>query len=372
MHDAPVSGRLPVFPWDTLESAKTTAAAHPDGLIDLSIGTPIDPSPALAQDALTAAADAPGYPTVQGRDELRRAAADWLARRFGVTGVQPQHIIPTIGSKELIAHLPAQLGLGPANTIAFPELAYPTYEVGARYVQARGVAADSTVSFGPSAPSLMFINSPSNPTGRVLGPDHLRKMVRWSRDRGVLLVSDECYLEYVWEHDPEAYSILHPDICDGSHERLVAVHSVSKRSNLAGYRGGFVTGDPAVVDELLQVRKHLGLMVPTPVQYAMTAVLSDDEHVDDQAGRYRRRRAVLHDALVEAGFRIDHSQAGLYLWATRDEPCRDTVAWLAERGILVAPGDFYGHAGRDHVRIAITATDKHIDAAARRLAARAR
>src|SRR5699024_4089362 len=315
MHDAPVSGRLPVFPWDTLDAAKTTAAAHRGGLIDLSIGTPIDPSPALAQDALTAAADAPGYPTVQGRVELRRAAADWFARRFGVTGVNPEYVVPTIGSKELIAHLPAQLGLGPANTIAFPELAYPTYEVGARYVQARGVAADSTVSFGPSAPTLMFINSPSNPTGRVLGPDHLRKMVGWSRERGVLLVSDGCYLEYVWEHDPEAYSILHPEICDGSHERLVAVHSVSKRSNLAGYRGGFVTGDPGVFDELLQVRKHLGLLVLTPVRDAMSTLLYDYSHVDDQVARYRRRREVLHDALSEAGFRIDHSQAGLYLWA---------------------------------------------------------
>lgn len=369
MHDAAVSGRLPVFPWDTLDAAKTTAASHRDGLIDLSIGTPIDPSPPLAQEALTAAADAPGYPTVQGQIELRQAAADWLARRFGATGVDPAYIVPTVGSKELIAHLPAQLGLGPQHTVAFPELAYPTYEVGARYVQARGVAADSTVSFGPSAPAMMFINSPSNPTGRVLGPDHLRKMVQWARDRGVLLVSDECYLEFVWEHDPEAYSILHPDMCDGSHERLLAVHSVSKRSNLAGYRGGFVTGDPTVIDELLQVRKHLGLMVPTPVQNAMTAVLSDDGHVDEQAARYRRRRAVLHNALTEAGFRIDHSEAGLYLWATRDEPCRDTVGWLAERGILVAPGDFYGYAGRDHVRIAITATDEHIDAAARRLAA---
>src|SRR5699024_561990 len=233
---------------------------------------------ALAQNALTAAADAPGYPTVQGRVELRRAAADWLARRFGVTGVDPEHVVPTIGPKELIAHLPAQLGLGPANTIAFPGLAYPTDEVGARYVQARGVAAASTVSFGPSAPPLMFINSPANPTGRVLGPDHLRKMVRWSRDRGVLLVSDECYLEYVWEHDHDAYSILHTDICAGSNERLVDVHSASQRSNLAGYRGSFVTGDPGVIDGLLQVRKHLGLMVPTPVQNAMTAVLSDDEH----------------------------------------------------------------------------------------------
>lgn len=363
-----LSHRFRAFPWDTLADAKAKAETFPGGIVDLSIGTPVDPVPDIAREALRDASDAPGYPSVHGHSELRATAAAWLRRRLGVDG-QAEAILPTIGSKEFIAQLPGLLGLGPDSTIGVPELAYPTYEVGARYVGARTVATDSTVSFGPSAPDVMFINSPSNPTGRVLGPEHLQKIVQWARDRRVLIVADECYLEFVWEQDPPAYSILHPAICGHEHDRILAVHSVSKRSNLAGYRAGFVTGDPVIIAELLEVRKHLGAMVPAPVQAAMGAVLNDDAHVDEQVGRYRRRREILRSALEGAGFGIDHSQASLYLWATRGEPCRDTVAWLAERGILVAPGEFYGPAGESHVRIGFTATDERIEAAAQRLAA---
>ncbi|OPE50159.1 aminotransferase class I/II-fold pyridoxal phosphate-dependent enzyme, partial [Mycolicibacterium diernhoferi] len=167
--------------------------------------------------------------------------------------------------------------------------------------------------------------------------------------------------------DAEPLSVLHPSVCDGDHTGLLAIHSLSKTSSLAGYRAGFVAGDPAVVAELLAVRKHAGMMVPGPVQAAMVAGLEDDEHVAVQRERYARRRAILLPALQAAGFTIDHSEAGLYLWATRGEPCRDTLAWLAERGILVAPGEFYGPAGAQHVRVALTATDERIAAAAQRL-----
>jgi succinyldiaminopimelate transaminase len=362
---SPVSARFPEFPWDTLAEARSRATAHPDGLVDLSIGTPVDPTPDLVQKALADATDAPGYPTVLGPVALRQAAVDWLERRFGITGLGPDHVLATIGSKELIANLPTQLGLGPDDLVVVPEIAYPTYEVGARYAGCQMVASDSTVRLGPVRPALVYINSPANPHGRILGADHLRKMIAWARERGSLLVSDECYLEYAWEG--EASSLLHPDVNGGSLEGVLAVHSLSKRSNMAGYRAAFVAGDPAVVAELLAVRKHLGSMVPAPVQSAMIAALTDDAHVERQRATYAARRSTLRTALESAGFTIEHSQGALYLWATRGEPCRDTIDWLAERGILAAPGDFYGAGGHQHVRVAFTATDERIAAAAARL-----
>jgi succinyldiaminopimelate transaminase len=283
-----------------------------------------------------------------------------------VTGLGLDAVLPVIGTKELIASLPTQLGIGPGDLVVQPRLAYPTYEVGARLVGARVLAADSLTAVGPERPRLMWINSPSNPTGKVLPIDHLRKVVDWCRERGVLLVSDECYLELSWE-DPRPLSVLHPDVCGGSHEGLLAVHSLSKRSNLAGYRCGFVTGDPGVVAELLAVRKNLGLQLPGPQQHAMVAALGDDVHVDEQHARYAHRRDVLRPALEAAGFRVDNSEGSLYLWCSRDEPCLESVGWLAERGILVAPGSFYGAAGARHVRVAFTATDERIEAAAARL-----
>jgi succinyldiaminopimelate transaminase len=246
-----------------------------------------------------------------------------------------------------------------------PELAYPTYEVGAALAGADILRADSLTAIGPRTPRILWLNSPSNPTGRVLGVDHLRKVVEWCRDRGTLLVSDECYAECAWEDQP--VSVLHPDVCGESHEGLLAVHSLSKRSNLAGYRCAFVAGDPAVVAELLAVRKNLGLMMPEPQQQAMAVALDDDAHVVEQHATYAARRAVLREALLSADFTIDHSEASLYLWATRGEDCWETVAALADLGILVAPGAFYGPAGSRHVRVAFTATDERIAAAVARL-----
>ncbi len=368
----PVSSRLPDFPWDQLVAFKERAQAHPGGIVDLSIGTPVDPSPEVVQRSLREAADAPGYPTTIGLLETRQAAADWLARRHGVTGLDPETgVLPVIGSKELIAGLPTFLGLGPGDLVVLPEVAYPTYEVGAALAGAE-VATQLNVPALPGlelpTPSLVYLNSPSNPTGEVLPADHLRKVVDWCRERGVLLVSDECYLECAWEGEPPL-SVLHPDVCGGSHEGLLAIHSLSKRSNLAGYRCAFVAGDPAVVGELLAVRKHLGLMMPTPQQRAMAAALDDDAHAEEQHARYAARRTTLRAALESAGFTVDHSEASLYLWSTRGEDCWRTVEALAELGILVAPGSFYGHAGRQHVRVAFTATDERVAAAAERLTA---
>lgn len=362
-----MSASLPEFPWDTLADAKALATAHPDGIVDLSVGTPVDPVAPLIQEALASAGSASGYPATAGTARLRESAVAALARRFGVSGLPESAVLPVIGTKELIAWLPTLLGLGQADVVVVPELAYPTYDVGARLAGAQIVRADSLTQLGPQSPALIYLNSPSNPTGKVLGIDHLRKVVGWARERGVLVASDECYLGLSW--DAEALSVLHPSVCEGDHTGLLAVHSLSKSSSLAGYRAGFVAGDPGVVAELLAVRKHAGMIVPTPVQAAMVAALDDDAHEKLQRERYAARREALAPALRSAGFAIDHSEGGLYLWASRDESCHDSVAWLAARGILVAPGDFYGPGGARHVRVALTATDERIAAAVRRLAA---
>jgi succinyldiaminopimelate transaminase len=288
-----------------------------------------------------------------------------------VTGLGLDGVLPVIGSKELIGSMAVHLGIGAGDLIGYPALAYPTYEVGAALAGADSLATDSLTAFGPRTPRLLWLNSPANPSGRVLPLAHLRKVVDWCRERGTVLVSDECYIECAWEGE-RPLSILDPAVNGGSLDGVLAVHSLSKRSNLAGYRCAFVAGDPALVGELLAVRKNLGLQMPGPQQRAMIAALEDDEHVAEQHARYAARRAVLKDALASAGFGIDHSEASLYLWAQRRteggaEDCWATVGWLAERGILVAPGEFYGAAGRRHVRGAVTATDERIAAAAARL-----
>jgi len=356
---------LPDFPWDVLAPYAARARAHPDGAVDLSVGAPADPTPQVVRDALAAASDAPAYPPPAGTAALSEAVAGYLARRAGTGPLPPSAVLPTIGSKELIALLPTLLGLGPGDRVVLPELAYPTYDVGARLAGAESVRSDGLAGLGPARVGLVWVNSPSNPTGRVLPPEHLRKVVAWARERGAVLASDECYLDFGWEEHP--HSILHADVCAGSHEGLLAVHSLSKRSNLAGYRAGFLAGDPALVAALLAVRKHAGLMVPGPVQAAMVAALSDDAHVEEQRARYAGRRADLRAALERAGFAVDHSTAGLYLWATRGEDCWSTVDALASRGILVAPGSFYGEGGARHVRVALTATDERVAAAVARL-----
>jgi succinyldiaminopimelate transaminase len=257
------------------------------------------------------------------------------------------------------------LGLGPGDVVAIPALAYPTYEVGARLAGASVVRlADGEPP--PPGTSLVWLNSPSNPTGRVLSEGRLAQAVADARAVGAVVASDECYLALAWDAQP--VSVLLPSVNGGSLDRVLAVHSLSKSSSLAGYRAGFVTGDPALVASLLEVRKHAGMIVPRPVQAAITAALNDDAHVAEQRERYRARRDVLLPALTSAGFTVDHSEAGLYLWSTRDgENAWDTIGWLADRGILAAPGTFYGPTGDRHVRIALTATDSAITTATTRL-----
>jgi succinyldiaminopimelate transaminase len=364
----PVSAGLPDFPWDLLEPAKARASTHPGGLIDLSIGAPVDPVAPPIRAALAAGSDAPGYPPTAGTASLRAALLAYAARRCGAD-LDDRGVLPTIGSKELVAALPSLLGLGPDDTVVIPSVCYPTYEVGARLAGARVVRSDSLVSLGPlPRVGLVWVNSPGNPHGRVLPAAHLRKVVDWARERGAVVASDECYLELGWDAEP--VSILDAGVRGGSYDGLLAVHSLSKRSNLAGYRAGFVAGDPALVSELLAVRKHAGLIVPAPIQAAMVAALGDEAHWAEQKERYRSRREVMRAALTAAGFTIDHSEAGLYLWATRGgEDSWSTLDWLAQRGVLAAPGAFYGPTGEHHVRLALTAPDERVAALMARLAA---
>ena len=363
-----MSGRLPDFPWDTLAPHAAAAREHPDGIVDLSVGTPVDPTPGVVQEALTAAADAPGYPMTYGTSALRAAVAGWFARRREVPWLDPDGVLPTIGSKEMVAWLPTLLGLGAGDVVVHPEVAYPTYDVGARLAGATPVASDGLTSLGPQRVRLVWLNTPSNPIGRVLPTAHLRKVVDWARERGAVVASDECYAELGWSAAAPPVSLLHPDVCGGDHRGLLVLYSLSKQSSMAGYRAAFAAGDPALVRDLLEVRKHAGMMVPAPVQAAMVAALGDDAHVAEQKKRYAVRREQLLPALRGAGFRVDDSDAGLYLWATRDEDCWATVERLAAIGILVAPGSFYGPAGARHVRVALTATDERVVAAVSRLA----
>ena len=370
--------RLPDFPWDALAPAKQRAAAHPDGIADLSVGTPVDPTPVSVQRALAAAADSPGYPTTIGTPALREALVDFVRRHraapetLGVEGV-----LPTVGSKELVAHLPFQLGIGPGDAVAFPHIAYPTYDMGARFVGAEALALDMAelAAHGDAAlpdPSaadrlrLLWLNSPSNPTGEVLSTAQLAAIVRWARERGIIVASDECYALLPWTVD-EVPSILDPRVNGGSLEGLLCVYSLSKQSNLAGYRAAFVAGDPSLVAELVAVRKQAGMMLPGPVQAAFAAALADDPAPAAQREVYRARRAQLAPALESAGGTIHGSQAGLYLWTTFDEDSMATVDRLADLGVLVAPGMFYGEGGARFVRVALTATDERIAAAAQRL-----
>ena len=356
--------QLPDFPWDQLAPYAQKAAAHPHGKIDLSIGTPVDAVPAVIQTALQHSTNAHGYPTTIGTTEVRQAFINWLQRVHGVTCLDLNQVLPTIGSKELIAWLPTLLGLTARDVVAIPKIAYPTYDVGARIAGCGVVAADGLEELERArlqadaagrTLSFVWLNTPSNPTGAVTPAAELRTLVEWARSHNILLVADECYIDLGWESTPT--SLLNPDVCGPSADGLLIVHSLSKRSNLAGYRAAFVAGDAAVIASILEVRKHSGLMQPAPIQAAAVAALDDDAHVAEQRDRYAARRELARAALVDAGFALSHSEAGLYLWATRHESCWQTVDWLASRGVLVAPGSFYGTQSDQHIRVALTASD---------------
>lgn len=367
---------LPDYPWEAMAPYLAKASEHPGGAVNLSIGTPVDPTPALVQDALKAAADAPGYPTVHGTPALREAIAGWFERRRGVAGLDPRNIMPTVGSKELVAWLPLLLGLKPGDVVVRPKAAYPTYDIGATLAGVTSVATDNLDELDDATRArvrLIWVNSPGNPTGSVRDADSLKALVEQARELGAVVASDECYAELGWgtwdvqRGGQSVPSILDPRVAGGSHQGLLSVYSLSKQSNLAGYRAAFVAGDPDLMPSLVNSRKHAGMIVPYPVQEAMRVALGDDAHVEAQKDLYRGRRERLVPALLGFGLEIKDSDAGLYLWSTAGENTWDTVARLAERGIVVGPGVFYGEAGNGYVRVALTGTDERIDAAVARL-----
>lgn len=357
------------YPWDAVAPLAARARSHPGGLVDLSIGSPVDETPDVVRRALAEATDAHAYPQTVGTPALREAVVDWYARRRGVPGLTPDQVLPTVGSKELVALLPLLLDIAVGDVVVHPSAAYPSYEVGAKLVGATPVASDDPAEW-PEETRLVWLNSPGNPDGRVLDVEMLRAAVERARELGAVVASDECYAELGWD-GPWAItpvpSVLDPAVTSGDHRGVLSVYSLSKQSNLAGYRAAFVAGDRALVERLLTARKHLGLMLPAPVQAAMTVALRDDAHVERQKERYRGRRDVLLPALRAAGFRIDRSEAGLYLWASEDVDAWESMNRLADLGILAGPGPFYGPHFPRHVRFSLTATDERIAEAARRL-----
>lgn len=352
-------GQLPDFPWDALAPFGDIARTHGQGIIDLSQGTPVDPTPEFIQQVFRDASNSPSYPVTAGTPELRAAIKKWAVDRLGATG--DFDVLPVIGSKELVAWLPTILE---SKKVLIPEIAYPTYHVGAVLAGAQSLAVGVDAHSWPTA-DLAWLNSPSNPTGRVHSDAEIKACIDWSRTHKALLVSDECYLEF--EDSAHPVSVL--SHTGGDNTNILAVHSLSKRSSMAGYRAAFIIGDSQLIARIREIRKHGGMMVPLPVQKAMTVALTDDTHVAEQRARYNARKALLRPALEAAGFTIEHSDAGLYLWCTRNEDAWESVAWLADRGILATPGTFYGSHGARHIRIAMTATDAQIADAAQRIKA---
>ena len=348
--------KLPDFPWDALAPYGEKAKTHPSGFIDLSQGTPVDATPQFIQEAFKAASNSPSYPVTAGTPELREAISNWASKELGASG--DFGVLPLIGSKELVAWLPTILE---SNHVLYPEIAYPTYLVGSMIAKTKATTVDFDANNWPNA-DLAWVNTPSNPTGRVHTDEELLTVIEWARKGGVV-VADECYLEFGNEITPK--SIL--SLTGGNNKNILAIHSLSKRSSIAGYRAAMMIGDKELIARILEVRKHAGMMVPLPVQKAMIAALGDNSHVAEQRNRYNARKTKVRSAIEKHGFRIDHSEAGLYLWATRDERDWDSVAWFAERGILVTPGHFYGEKGSQHIRIAMTATDAQIDELVKRL-----
>ena len=360
---------LPEYPWQSLKPYSAKAALHKDGAIDLSIGSPIDETPKVVQDALRNFSNAPGYPSTAGSKQFRESVVSWFAARRGVVGLDPDQVMPTIGSKELISWLPVLLGIGKGDVVIQPKVAYTAYAVGAAFAGATLVSEDDPDKW-PQNTKLVWINSPGNPDGKVLSAENFAKAVKRARELGALLASDECYAELGWSApwDKELIPrVLDPRVCGDSHEGILCVYSLSKQSNMAGYRAAFAVGSKDLIRDLVNLRMHAGMMMPLPTQAAVIAALGDYNHVKNEKDIYRKRREVLLAAVKKYGFELSDSEAGLYLWATLGEDCWDTVEKMANLGIVVVPGSFYGQYATKHVRFSLTATDSDISRAASRL-----
>jgi succinyldiaminopimelate transaminase len=360
----------PPYPYDRLAELRAVADALPGGCVDLSVGTPIDPPPDVVVQALGHSGAERGYPPSIGTVAYREAATAWLARRLSVD-LDPDQLAACVGTKEFVAGLPHWLRLRSPDrdTVLYPAVSYPSYAMGARLAGARAVpvAVDSSfridldsIDAADAARALcLWVNTPGNPAG---GLDDLGTAASWGRAHGVPVFSDECYVEFTWDGRPRT-------ILEHGTEGLVAVHSLSKRSNLAGARAGFYAGDADLVSYLSELRKHAGFMVPGPIQAAAVAAWHDDRHVEAQRERYRGRLEAFAEVLAAVGVDAPMPGGGFYLWA----PAPDGDAWglarrlAAEGGALVSPGEFYGDAGRGHIRVALVQPGERLDLVAARL-----
>jgi succinyldiaminopimelate transaminase len=373
-----VTFTLPPYPYDRLAGLAKLAEAHEGGMVDCSIGTPCDPPLPAVVEALASSGSERGYPASAGSPQLREAAARWLTRRFGLDDVAPSSVAACVGTKELVASVPHVLRLRTPerDTVLYPAVSYPTYAMGAELAGCRAVAVPPPagqlggLDLGAIGPDdarralVLWSNSPSNPTG---GLGDLGAEAAWGRAHGVPVFSDECYAEFTWDGVPRS-------VLEHGADGVVAVHSLSKRSNLAGVRVGFYAGDPEIVDFLRAVRQHAGLMVPGPAQAAGVAALSDDDHVEAQRSRYRERMAYLSGVLGTYGAPVGLPQGGFYLWVPVPQE-RWPDAWaMAEAlagdgGLLVSPGDLYGNGGAGHVRVAVVQPMDRLRLVGERLAA---
>lgn len=365
----------PPYPHDRL--ADLRAVAEGSGhLLDLSVGNPNDPLPEVVADAVTQALDrGVRYPASAGFAEFREAAAGWMRRRLGI-GLDPEHVIACVGTKEVVAGLPRWLSLRDPgrDSVLYPAVSYPTYAMGAQLAGLRAVPVppgdawlpdpDQVTDADAERALVLWLNEPGNPTGSVASNDWYAEVARWARDRGIIVASDECYAEFVFDGEPTT-------ALSAGADGVLALHSLSKRSNMAGMRAGFVAGDPDLIGYLGEVRKHSGFMVPGPVQAGATAALGDDSHVDEQRERYRARREVVLSHLEGTGLVHTGGPATFYLWLRQDgvDDGWDVAGDLAKAGVLVAPGDFYGDTATDHVRVALVAPLDVLDAAFSRVKA---
>ena len=369
--------RLPPYPYDRLSGLAERAEAQPGGMVDCSVGTPCDPPAPAVIEAMASSGTERGYPASAGSSELRDAATRWLSRRFGLDGLSPSSVAACVGTKELVASVPhlLRLRVPQRDTVLYPAVSYPTYAMGAELAGCRAVAVPAPAgrlggmdleAIEPADAEralVLWSNTPSNPTG---GLGDLGAEAAWGRAHGVPVFSDECYAEFTWAGAPRS-------VLQHGTDGVVAVHSLSKRSNLAGVRVGFYAGDPELVEFLRAVRQHAGLMVPGPAQAAGVAALGDDEHVVAQRERYSERLSFLSDALGAYGCPGRLPEGGFYLWVPVP-PQRWSDAWgLAESlandgGLLVSPGDLYGGGGSGHVRVAVVQPMERLTLAAGRLA----
>ena len=380
---APAPFVPPPYPYVRLDALKRRATEAPGGIVDLSIGTPCDPVPDVVTQTLAGAGPRwAGYPVSVGLLPLREAACGWMERRLGVS-LPPSHVIACVGTKELVASLPHLLRLRDPSrdTVLYPAISYPTYEMGAILAGCRAVPVPlgegwhpdlSTVTEEDSGRALLlWLNEPGNPTGSAATSQQLTAAVEWARARGITVASDECYVEFVYDADDRPAPHRATALAAGT-DGVLAVHSLSKRSNMAGYRSGFVAGDGELVRYLGEVRSHAGLMVPGPVQDAAAVAWADDAHVEAQRERYAERRALARPRLASAGL-VDAGGPGtFYLWARSVDPDEDgwaIAARLAATGTLVAAGELYGPGGSPYVRIALVQPRPRLELAFDRLVA---